>query len=512
MAERNPGRQAFGYLADTLSYGELAERSNRLARLLIEEGVRKGDRVGIFMEKRIDTATAVYGIMKAGAAYVPIDPSVPQARFQMLVNDCGMRHLVSAPQKQRQLASLSSSATAIKCVVGLDSDDDVAFRTLSWSAIDDQSSAPPAIGSVSIDDLAYIIYTSGSTGQPKGIMHSHSSGASFANWAALEYGLRSGDRVANHAPLHFDLSIFDLFATAAVGATSILIPEEYTKLPASYSELLQEQKISVLFTVPFALVQLLQRGALEKRDLTKLRWIIFGGEPFPTKHLRELMLRLPATRFDNMYGPAEINGCTHYTIPAPNSLGSSVPIGALADIADALVLDDADRPVGIGESGELLVATPTMMQGYWGRPDLDRAAFWRADGASDIVYYRTGDLVRVDADGCFHFLGRKDRQVKVRGYRVELDETEAAITSHVAVEEAAAFMMPDGEGSNSICCVATLKADSRATPDELKACARRLLPWYAVPTSIEIKAVFPRTTTGKIDRRQLREDALRSPA
>jgi amino acid adenylation domain-containing protein len=506
-ADREPDREAVVFLDGKLTYRELRDRSNRLANLLVANGVRKGDRVGIYMDKRLETAVAMYGIMKSGAAYVPVDPAAPPERFAALVNDCGMRHLVSAPDKRRRLRN-SAGATGIECVIGTGEDGGLPYRCLPWDAVDEAGGEAPDVTKTD-DDLAYIIYTSGSTGKPKGIMHTHHSGLSFARWAAAEYGLRPEDRLSNHAPLHFDLSIFDYFAGAAAGATTVIVPEEYTKLPASYSQLLADQRVTVLFTVPFALIQLLLRGMLDERDLGRLRWIIFGGEPFPTKHLRALMRKLDHVRFDNMYGPAEVNGCTHFTADDPDIIGDSVPIGPISSIARALVVDSQDGMVPAGEIGELLVCTPTMMRGYWARPDLDEQAFF-SDPASGGVYYRTGDLVTASADGVFEFVGRKDRQIKVRGYRVELDEVESALASHDRVEEAAAFAVPDGEGSQAIVGAVTLKQSAAVTLAELIAHAKASLPWYAVPGELTIRERFPRTTTGKIDRRNLRDEAMRA--
>lgn len=506
VASRSPERQAIGCLDASLSYGELAERSTQLANVLLEDGVISGDRVGIYMDKRLQSAVAMYGIMKAGAAYVPIDPALPASRFLKVVNDCGMRHLVSAPEKKRRLRAASLDQTNIESLVGIGSEVELPVRTLTWEDVATASSGSPQTGAINGDTLAYIIYTSGSTGEPKGIMHSHRSGLSFARWAATEYGLRADDRLSNHAPLHFDLSILDYFAGAAAGATTVIVPEEYTKLPASYAQLLEDQGVTVFYTVPFALIQLLLRGELAARDLSKLRWIIFGGEPFPTGHLRSLMRELPQTRFDNIYGPAEVNGVTHYTVPSVEDVADSVPIGPISSIASAIVVDRDDVPVKVGDIGELLVCTPTMMQGYWERPDLNAAAFYTAAG-NDAVYYRTGDLVREGPRGIFDFLGRKDRQVKVRGFRVELDEVESVLAAFEGVEEAAAFVLEDNEGSHTIHGAVTLNGGGEQTVGELIVYAKEHLPWYAVPTEMTIRDRFPRTSTGKIDKRILHQQA-----
>ncbi len=505
-ADSDPDRPAAWFLDERLTYGELARRSNELANTLLELGVKRHDRVGIYMDKSIHTPVALYGIMKAGAAYVPLDPSAPASRILGVLQDCGIRHLVSSDAKRRNLRALAKLDSGLECVVGVDDDAALPFDCIAWDQVGNASGAAPG-QKILESDLAYIIYTSGSTGRPKGIMHTHHSGLSFANWAVREYGLRSDDRLSNHAPLHFDLSIFDYFAGVVAGASTVIIPEEHTKLPASYSQLIADYEVTVLFTVPFALIQMSLRGLLEQRDLAHLRWAIFGGEPFPITYLRDLMQQLPHVRFDNMYGPAEVNGCTHYTLTEfPES---AVPIGPIADCADALVFDEQQNEVEVGDVGELLVRTPTMMQGYWNRDRLNAKAFYRraSNGGPEQVYFRTGDLVQELENGCFRFVGRKDRQVKVRGYRVELDEVELALTAIESVEEGAAYLVEDAEGGKLVGAQVTLKSAGEADKAEILRDLKSRLPWYAVPSDLRISIEFPRTRTGKIDRRALRDEA-----
>jgi amino acid adenylation domain-containing protein len=357
-------------------------------------------------------------------------------------------------------------------------------------------------------DLAYILYTSGSTGVPKGVMHTHRSALSFAEIAVREYGLTADDRISNHAPLHFDLSTLDYFGGAVAGATTVIIPESHTKLPASLSGLVEQERLTVLYAVPFALVQFLLHGALDKRDLSSLRWVLFGGEPFPPKHLRALMEALPHARFVNVYGPTEVNGVTHYPIGSIDD-ESPVPIGRPYGNVEMMIVDDDDAPVAPGEPGLLLVRTPTMMRGYWGRPDLNARAFYTRPtfGLYEDVFHRTGDLVQLRPDGNLDFLGRKDRQIKTKGYRVELDEVEAALLQHAAVEAAAAFPVLNGDGSRRIEAAVTLREPGTVDAAELARHAAARLPVYALPEKIAVMTTFPRTSTDKIDRLQLQNMA-----
>lgn len=516
-AEQWPDQTAFRCDGQGITYGDLWRRANGLAHWLVEHGVQRGDRVGIYLSKSLETAIAVYGIWKAGAAYVPLDPSAPIARTANAISHCGIRHLITQKSKRSRLPDLLQAAPELSGIVGLpDSFElDHPVTRCDWGAIA-PSDIPPAIRLME-QDLAYIMYTSGSTGTPKGIIHTHRSGLNYAQMAAHTYGLTPRDRLGNHSPLHFDMSTLDYFAGPLVGATTVIIPEAYTKMPASLSQLVQDEVLTIWYSVPFALIQLLLRGVLAERDLRSLRWVLFGGEPYPAKYMYALMAQLPQARFSNVYGPAEINQCSYYHVP-PLAAGDLVPkdvapIGQIWANAEERILDDADQPVPPGEIGELVVRTPTMMAGYWQQPELNERAFYRCHVAHQpALFYRTGDLVLQQPDGNYQFIGRKDRQIKTRGYRVELDEVEAALVNHPLVEEAAVYAVPTEAGSHQIEAAVILKPDVAPTvvldEADLKRQVVERLPTYAVPQHIAIAETFPRTTSGKIDRRTLQNQAL----
>ncbi|MDT8304983.1 MAG: amino acid adenylation domain-containing protein [Anaerolineae bacterium] len=503
-AQRYPEWEAVRFSGQSLTYGELDRRANQLAHTLLAEGVQRGDRVGIYMNKGLESAVAIYGIMKAGAAYVPLDPFAPVGRLSFVIRNCGIRCLISNDFKLDGLAEMAAG-TGLEVVVGLSAPGDLPLRTLSW---DDIATAPDTAPDVHLteQDLAYILYTSGSTGDPKGIMHTHRSGLTFAEWGVDTYNLTESDRLSNHAPLHFDLSTFDFFAGALAGAATVIIPEALTKFPVNMTRLIQIERITVWYSVPFALIQLLLNGAIDKHDLSSLRWVLFAGEPFPTKHLRPLMAQLPQARFSNLYGPTETNVCTFYHVPPlPKGSDEPIPIGEPCTNVEALVVDGDDRPVASGETGELLIRSPLVMRGYWGRPDLTEKGFYlrRVFGDHEDIFYRTGDLVEEQEDGNLKYLGRKDRQIKTRGYRVELDEIEVALLSHPGVQEAAVYPVPDGEGSNLIEAAVIARNGAALEVGALLVHAGAQLPSYAVPAKITILAQFPRTSTGKINRRAL---------
>ncbi|MEM8993330.1 MAG: amino acid adenylation domain-containing protein [Acidobacteriota bacterium] len=527
-AGRDPGRDAFRAPRSGLAYGELEARANRLARALRADGVRRGDRVGIFRPRDLDTAVAVYGILKAGAAFVPIDPHAPAGALRAVVDDCGLRHLVSHRQQLRTLRALRDAGPGtLQTVYGLaptpdkapDGLDGLACRADSDVQALGGGSAPDVF--MMEDDLAYLMYSSGSTGRPKGIMHTHRSGLAYARLSAELYGVTAEDRVGNHSPLHFDMSTFGYFTAPYAGATTLLVPEAYTKMPASLSQLIEAERLTIWYSVPLALIQLLTRGVLERRDCTSLRWVLFGGEPFSRKHLHALMRRWPGARFSNVYGPAEVNQCTYFHVPppagdgeSPESVEAPVPIGRTWDQTEGLVIDAEDRVLDGACEGQLVIRSTTRMAGYWARPDLDAGAFFRQNvgGGFERVFYRTGDLVSRDSGGELTFLGRVDRQVKVRGYRLELDEIERTVTAHPAVEEAGVVALrgadrADGGDADALYGAYSCKPDQAVEPADLRAfLAARVSP-YAVPDTLQPVDVFPRTSSGKIDRRRLAERA-----
>jgi amino acid adenylation domain-containing protein len=459
------------------------------------------------MNKGLESAVSIYGIMKSGGAYVPLDPFAPANRIQYVIEDCGIRHLITNELKGDQINQILSQGAELESLIGVSSIEGP--RNIPWVEVQEISPEPLDLN-LTEQDLAYILYTSGSTGNPKGIMHTHRSGLSFPEWAAGEYSLSGADRLSNHAPLHFDLSTFDFFASSIVGATTVIIPEALTKFPANLSKLIEDERISVWYSVPFALIQLMQRGGLDARDFSALRWLIFAGEVFPTKHLRQLMSMLPTVRFSNLYGPTETNVCTYYHLPGIPESDESIPIGVPCANVEDLVVDSDDIQVPPGESGELLIRGGVVMKGYWGQPEKTANGFYhrRVFEGFDDLFYRTGDLVRLDETGNYRYLGRKDRQIKTRGYRVELDEVEVAILAHSTVGEAAAYPVPDDQGSNLIVASVIPKPDIDLTEPELVEHLKGRLPPYAIPVKINILSDFPRTSTGKINRRELQVMAI----
>jgi amino acid adenylation domain-containing protein len=349
-------------------------------------------------------------------------------------------------------------------------------------------------------DLAYLLYTSGSTGTPKGVMISHRAALTFVDWSAACTGLSAEDRVCSPAPLHFDLSVFDVFASCKAGACLVVAPENMTVFPARLAGWIDRERVSVWYSVPSVLTMLAEYGNLARSGLSRLRTVIFAGEVFPAKHLAKLIADLPGPRYLNWYGPTETNVCTWYEVPAGAAPAAPVPIGKACANTDAFaVTADGDQVTKPGQEGELYVRGPGLMSGYWG--DAEKTARVLVANPFQPAYaevaYRTGDLVSLDEAGDWVFLGRRDGMVKTRGYRVELGEVESALYAHPAVREAVVLPVPDELLGNRLRAV--ISADG-LTREEILVHCRGRLPAYMVPDVVEFCRALPRTSTGKIDR------------
>jgi amino acid adenylation domain-containing protein len=488
-----------------ISYRDLDRLSDQLRDRLRLMGVRRGDRVGIYLHKSIDAIASILGILKTGAAYVPVDPLAPVSRNAYILNDCSVKVAITQSCFASGLTTELETIGVRPRLIVIEWVGRGAGLAEALSARESAGSTEAGIDETVVpDDLAYILYTSGSTGKPKGVMLSHHNAASFVNWCIETFQPSHEDRFSSHAPLHFDLSIFDLYVAFGSGGTLVLIPEDIGKEPAKLASLIADAQISIWYSAPSILSLLVQYGNLEKYDYSSLRMILFAGEVFPVKHLRSLTKRLPRPRYFNLYGPTETNVCTFYEVPSvfPEDRTEPFPIGKTCKHLRGRVLDEKGHEVAAGKRGELCIAGPAVMQGYWNLPEQTARAFWHADGA---CWYRTGDIVVEPSDGDYVYVGRRDRMVKRRGYRVELGEIEAGLYRHSAIKEAAVVALPDQEAGVRIRAFLSCQEGKRPSIIEMKRFCLEVLPPYMIPDVFTFKDSLPKTSTDKIDYQRLRQ-------
>lgn len=490
-AQTFPDHVAVRAAGEEIGYRELDRLANRVAHGLRSLGVTHGDRVGIWLEKGIPSIAAMQGVLRLGAAYVPVDPMSPASRAATILEDCAVRAVVTTSSRLGAAEFAQGPLATTPRLLADGEEPQPGPPVVRWDALDAFPSTPvddvpPAMD----DDLAYILYTSGSTGKPKGVCISNANARAFIEWAAAEVGAGPTDRMSNHAPFHFDLSVFDLYAAFLSGARVCILPESSSYSPERLVRFAKEEGITIWYSVPSALIMMMQSGGLLEADGLSLRVIVFAGEPFPMRHLRVLHQRVhPAVRLLNWYGPTETNVCTAYEVGAlPESWSRPVPIGraSCGDLAWAVRADG--ETAGVGEEGELFISGPTVMLGYWGRePQGTRP-------------YPTGDLVRVLEDGGFEYMGRRDHMVKVRGHRVELGEIEACLLTHPAIRDAAVVVSGSGLEARLVAFLVTEGGDRPPSLLQIKKlCAERLPRYMIVDVTHRIDAL-PRTRNGKVDR------------
>jgi amino acid adenylation domain-containing protein len=514
-AAKYPNNVAVRFKGDSLKYKDLNFLSDHLAASLINHGSQAKGRIGLYMEKTPHAVAAIFGILKSGSCYVPLDPTGPIDRHAAIINDCGLEHLIVDKTKIAKLRQILEQTRSLKYVYAIDADEKELTQKLeSIKMVDakDITAAEADIAAQTADldaeDLGYILYTSGSTGQPKGVTISHRASLAFVNWAQETFTIGPEDTVSSHAPLHFDLSVLDIFATIKAGATICIVPPGLSWFPTSLAEFIDIEGITVWYSVPMVLTQLIQHGKLQDRDLSKIRVVLFAGEVFPTSYLRQIMSMLPNAEFYNLYGPTETNVCTYYAATEIPETDAPIPIGVLCCEDQAVILDDHQSPVDCGEIGELYVSGPTLMSGYWNDENkTENSIFELSVCGKTQRAYRTGDLVRLLEDGNIAYHGRADHMIKSRGYRIELGEIESVLTSHDNICEAVAWGVPDEKIGKRIACAIVLNESADLSEIEIKLFCSKRLPKYMIPDIIRFLNAMPRTSTNKIDRKQLERES-----
>ncbi len=473
FASSNPNAKAVTHGQNSLTYSELVGRANAIAHQLTASGTSPGDLVGVVASRSAATVPAILGVLRAGCAYVPIDPDYPADRIATIIED--------------------SRLTNVLVPEGAETPD-IAGPTLACT--DDEADAPPEV-SRSTDDIAYAIFTSGSTGRPKGVNVSHSN---------IVYSTTVRREVYPHSPtaflllssFAFDSSMVGLWWTLCSGG-EIVLPDPGLHTDVDHmGELIQRHNVSHLLAIP-SLYQILL-SEVGPVPLKSLNTVMVAGEACPPNLVTSHHERLPDVGLHNEYGPTETTVWSHHHLfPSDHRSDEPVPIGRPIPGVSQLVLDETGQPVRAGESGELFVGGPGVTAGYVGQPDLTADRFLTIDGER---YYRTGDLVRWLENGALEFLGRVDQQVKIRGVRIELGEIESVALSNPSIQTAAAGTIGTQRGTRlALWVVVHPGADVSAAA--LKQNLSTRLPSAMVPSTIIELDSMPLTPNGKIDRKQL---------
>ncbi|WP_300454558.1 amino acid adenylation domain-containing protein [Accumulibacter sp.] len=480
----------------TLSYGDLDRLANRLAHWLRSRGVGRRDVLGLFNGKTGEAYASMLAALKIGAAYVNFDDQNPPQRLARILATCRPRLVIAdhdlAPEIEHACAAAGTPVTRLPDAESL----------TGWPTT--RSGEMPRVTG---GDPAYLMFTSGSTGNPKGVVVSHASVLNFIPWAADEFGITPQDVLTGVNPPYFDNSVFDFYASLFTGAALAPIGRDTVAAPRELVRRVGKLGCTLWFSVPSLLIYLMTMRQLRAGSWPALRCVVFGGEGYPKRELKKLFdLFHPTARLVNVYGPTECTCiCSAYTLSEgdfldPNGLA---PLGKPAANVSCLLLKDADTPARPGEVGELCLLGPQLAIGYYN--DAERTAISFATNPRCMDFpermYRTGDLVRQDEQGLLYFVGRIDNQIKHLGYRIELEEIEAALQSLPQVTQAVAIYQRVREQHGRIVAF----VGSRAAIDEsaLRDALHDRLPAYMIPGHIAVLAELPRNANGKADRQAL---------
>jgi amino acid adenylation domain-containing protein len=504
IAEQFPDKIAVTDGRSSITFEMLASRSDHLGAFLSEVGVGRGERVVYFMKRSPDCITASLGVLKSGAAYVPLDIKTPPERWRRIVEDsapkaflCHHATLLETLARMKEMGLRRPIVCLDPCSGWGRFENNVYFL----EEIMNSSGIVPSGGTP--DDVAQVLYTSGSTGIPKGVMITHDNVRDYFEWGIEYFGITEQDRILGTAPFYFDMSTFDIFCSLFSGATFCLATEELLLFPEKLVKFMEAEEVTLWKGVSSLLMYMSRAGVLRSGRLPCLRTVIFAGEPLAPQYLAHWMQTFPEKKFYNGYGPTEATGVSlcHHVKHIPEN--GPIPIGRPCKNTKVIVLDDDGKPVPSGEVGELCIAGPGLAKGYLNDPLKTGKQFTpppEHPGLGGRIYH-TGDLVRQNEDGDFIFISRKDHQVKWMGYRIELAEIETNLLAHPLVRDAVALLTGPETGLPEL--LAFFEADTEIDPITLSKFLESRIPHYMIPRRFVQVASLPRNDRGKIARDEL---------
>jgi amino acid adenylation domain-containing protein len=479
QVDRSPDAIAVVCEDEYFSYCEVNRRANRLAHRLRKLGIGPNAIVGIFAERSVEMIVGLVAVLKAGGAYLPLDPNYPAERLEFMLGDANPAVVLVQSRLEQQLPEHSAKVVLLE--------DDFAA----------ESEMNP-VHTTNPQNLAYVIYTSGSTGRPKGVMFTHGGICNWLLWVQETCRATADDRIIHKTPFTFDVSLGEIFWSLLAGSQLVVAQPDLHGDSRYLTKMIREKKITVIHFVPSML-----SAFLEDQDAARcesLRLVICAGEALSVELQERFFAALPNAELHNQYGPTEAGVVTYWKCKR-GSGERTVPIGWPIANTQMYILDRAMEPVPAGIVGELYIGGVQVARGYLARPELTGKVFVPNPFGEDRLY-KTGDLARYRTDGAIEFLGRNDHQVKLRGQRIELGEIEAVIKKHEAVRECVVMLRQDGDAPKRL--VAYMVA-SGLSPQEARQHTTQMLPGYMVPSAFVILQELPLTASGKLDRRALPE-------
>ncbi|TAK60290.1 non-ribosomal peptide synthetase [Methylobacter sp.] len=487
QAQQTPDAIALVYEQTELTYAELEQRSNRLAHYLTQQGVGIESLVAVCMERSLEMVTSLHAIVKAGAAYVPLDPDYPQERLDYMIANAG--------------AQLCLTQQALTCKLGEYPGRLLCIETLQ-TELEQQPSTAPTL-KLQPDNIAYLIYTSGSTGQPKGVANNHQALANRINWMQRAYGLSQHDTVLQKTPYSFDVSVWEFFWPLITGAKLVIAKPNGHKDSHYLAQLIQAQQINTLHFVPSMLQAFIEEP--EAARCSSLKRIICSGEALPLSLQQQVYGKLDAQLY-NLYGPTEAAiDVSEWPCRADDKASSIVAIGKPIDNIQLYILDSQLQPVPVGVSGELYIAGIGLARGYHRKAGLTAERFIPNPFGQGERMYRTGDICRYRADGVIEYQGREDGQVKLRGFRIELGEIESVLKQHPDIQDAAVKVWEQGQSKRLVAYLVSKTEDL----DEAVKHQLQQLPDYMRPSQYVRLDKLPLTSSGKLDRKALAEPEIK---
>ena len=509
-ARRTPQKVALIYRSEHLTYDEINRIADQVAALLRFRGIKRGDRVAIFLDNSVESIVSLFGILKADAVFLMLSPQLKAPKLGYILNNCGAKALISDTGKLKGSSAVLSSVPGLESVIFIGDhnkiDPGMHRNMIAWSEKESLSNTQAGTRSANIDiDLASIIYTSGSTGNPKGVMLTHLNMVSAVTSITTYLENVPNDVVINVLPLSFDYGLYQALMTFKFGGTLVL--EKSFVYPHEIVKRMSEERVTGFPGVPTIFAILLQMKDLKKYDLSSLRYITNTAAALPVTHIQQIRETFPQARLFSMYGLTECKRVS-YLPPEeldrrPDSVGSGMPN------EEIWIVDDQGNRLGPGFVGELVVRGANVMKGYWGDPETTNRVLRPGLLPGEKVLY-TGDLFRMDEQGFIYFVGRKDDMIKTRGERVSPKEVENAIYEAAGIAEVAVIPVPDDLLGSAIKAFVVPKDGLTLSEKQLLIHCKKMLEEFAIPKYFEFRDSLPKNASGKIDKLALKAENSRT--